>query len=55
MSEWWEKYHSCCDICKLLLRLIDGRWYIIPNAFSDQQIPIKFCPWCGEELKRDEG
>lgn len=51
MAEWWEKYHFCNDLCKLFLRFFDGRWYIIPNVFGEQQIPIKFCPWCGEELK----
>ena len=50
MVEWWKNYHFCCDTCKLLLRFVDGRWYIIPDDSWEQQSSIKFCPWCGELL-----
>ena len=53
-TEWWKKYHCCCDACKLFLRFVDGRWYIIPDDSWEQQISIRFCPWCGAELKRAE-
>jgi hypothetical protein len=52
-----KKPHKCCPNAEHFLEVFYGKWELVARfgpGISKIFIPIKYCPFCGVELKNEE-